>query len=124
MSQTETGKATAADERKEAARSFVRTVKTAARRKYTPEEKIRIVPEGFRRRILGLPARETPQIVFGRPELGCGLTWDITTAEVFHGEQGVVEEGSNGRMCPPGTGADLLAGAQGLSLNSALILSK
>ena len=49
MSQTETGKATAADERTEAARSFVRTVKTAARRRYTPEEKIRIVLEGFRR---------------------------------------------------------------------------
>ena len=49
MSQTETGKATAADERTEAARSFIRTVKAAARRKYTPEEKIRIVLEGFRR---------------------------------------------------------------------------
>ncbi len=49
MSQTETGKATAADERTEAARSFVRTVKAATRRKYTPEEKIRIVLEGFRR---------------------------------------------------------------------------
>ncbi len=51
MSQTETGKAAAADERTEAARSFVRTVKAATRRKYTPEEKIRIVPEGFRREI-------------------------------------------------------------------------
>ena len=35
MSQTETGKATPADERTEAARSFVRTVKAATRRKYT-----------------------------------------------------------------------------------------
>ena len=51
MSQTETGKATAADERTEAARSFVRTVKAATRRKYTPEEKIRIVLEGFRREV-------------------------------------------------------------------------
>ena len=49
MSQTQTGKATAADERTEAARSFVRTVKAVTRRKYTPEEKIRIVLEGFRR---------------------------------------------------------------------------
>ena len=49
MSQTETGKATVADERTEAAKSFVRTVKAATRRKYTPEEKIRIVLEGFRR---------------------------------------------------------------------------
>ena len=51
MSQTETDKATAADERTEAARSFVRTVKAATRRKYTPEEKIRIVLEGFRREV-------------------------------------------------------------------------
>ena len=51
MSQTETGKATAADERTEAARSFVRTVKAATRRKYTLEEKIRIVLEGFRREV-------------------------------------------------------------------------
>ena len=51
MSQTETGKATAADEGTEAARSFVRTVKAATRRKYTPEEKIRIVLEGFRREV-------------------------------------------------------------------------
>ena len=51
MSQTETGKTAAADERTEAARSFVRTVKAAARRKYTPEEKIRIVLEGFRREV-------------------------------------------------------------------------
>ena len=51
MSQTETGKAVAADERTEAARSFVRMVKAATRRKYTPEEKIRIVLEGFRREV-------------------------------------------------------------------------
>ena len=49
-----------------------------------------------------------------------------TPAEGFRGEQGVVEEESNGRRCPLGAGADLLAGAQGLSLhsaNSASILS-
>ena len=51
MSHTEAGKATAADERAEATRSFVRTVKTAGRRKYTPEEKTRIVLEGFRREV-------------------------------------------------------------------------
>ena len=49
MSQTETAKAAAAEDRTETTRSFVRTVKAAARRKYTPEEKIRIVLEGFRR---------------------------------------------------------------------------
>ena len=47
-----------------------------------------------------------------------------TPAEVFHGEQGVVQEEYNGRRCSAGTGADLLAGTQGLSPNSALILSK
>ena len=51
MSQTETDKAVAAEERTEETRSFVRTVKSAARRKYTPEEKIRIALEGFRREV-------------------------------------------------------------------------
>ena len=51
MSQTETAKAVAAEERTEETRSFVRTVKSAARRKYTPEEKVRIVLEGFRREV-------------------------------------------------------------------------
>ena len=49
MSQTETPKAEGAEERTEEARSFVRRVRTATRSKYTPEEKIRIVLEGFRR---------------------------------------------------------------------------
>ena len=49
MSQTETAKSVAAEERTGETRSFVRTVKAAARRKYTPEEKIRIVLKGFRR---------------------------------------------------------------------------
>ena len=51
MSQTETAKAVAAEERTEEARSFVRRVRTATRRKYTPEEKIRIVLEGFCREV-------------------------------------------------------------------------
>ena len=51
MSQLGVSKAEAAEERSEQTRSFVRTVKAAARRKYTPEEKIRIVLEGFRREV-------------------------------------------------------------------------
>ena len=47
-----------------------------------------------------------------------------TPAEVFHGEQGVTEEASDGRRCSPGTGGELPAGAPGFSLNSALILSR
>ena len=49
MSQRDTDKALAAQERSQETKSFVRTVKAATRRKYPPEEKIRIVLEGFRR---------------------------------------------------------------------------
>ena len=51
MTQTETGKALAAEDRTEEVRSFVRRVKAATRRKHTSEEKIRIVLEGFRREV-------------------------------------------------------------------------
>ena len=51
MSQLEVSKAEAAEERSEQTMSFVRTVKAAARREYAPEEKIRIVLEGFRREV-------------------------------------------------------------------------
>ena len=51
MSQSDTDKALAAEERTEEARFFVRRVRAATRRKYTPEEKIRIVLEGFRREV-------------------------------------------------------------------------
>ena len=44
-------KAEAAQERSEETRSFVRTVKAATRHRYTPEEKMRIVLEGFRREV-------------------------------------------------------------------------
>ena len=63
MSQTETAKAVAAEERTEETRSFVRAVKTASRRKYTPEEKIRWL---FWKRpvtwhwLVGLSAMEEP----------------------------------------------------------------
>ena len=51
MPQTETAKAVAAEERTEETRSFVRRVRTAARRRYSPEEKFRIVVEDFRREV-------------------------------------------------------------------------
>ena len=51
MSQSDSDKALAAEERTEETRSFVRRVRAATRRKYTPEEKIRIVLEGFRREV-------------------------------------------------------------------------
>ena len=47
MSQSDVSKAEAADQRSEQTRSFVRRVRAATRRKYIPEEKIRIVLEGF-----------------------------------------------------------------------------
>ena len=51
VSQSEVNKSEAAEERSEETRSFVRTVKAATRRKYTPDEKIRMVLEGFRREV-------------------------------------------------------------------------
>ena len=51
MSQSDVSKAEAADQRSEQTRSFVRRVRAATRRKYTPEEKIRIVLESFRREV-------------------------------------------------------------------------
>ena len=51
MSQSDVSKAEAADQRSEQTRSFVRQVRAATRRKYTPEEKIRIVLEGFRHEV-------------------------------------------------------------------------
>ena len=51
MSQSQASKAEAAQKRSEETRSFVRQVRAATRRKYTPEEKVRIVLEGFRREV-------------------------------------------------------------------------
>jgi len=51
VTQSTIGKPEAAEERAEQTRSFVRRVRAATRRKYTPEEKIRIVVEGFRREV-------------------------------------------------------------------------
>lgn len=49
MSQNTPDKNQAAEERTEDTKRFVRQVRAATRRKYTSEEKIRIVLEGFRR---------------------------------------------------------------------------
>ena len=49
MSQENKDKADAAEDRTRQTRGFIRQVRAASRRKYTPEEKIRIVLEGFRR---------------------------------------------------------------------------
>ncbi len=51
MSQPDTDKARVADQRSEETRSFVRRVRSVTRRKYSPEEKFRIVLEGFRREV-------------------------------------------------------------------------
>ncbi len=44
-------RASQAEQRTQETRSFLRRIRAATRRKYTPEEKIRIVLEGFRREI-------------------------------------------------------------------------
>ena len=49
MSQRKNHKNREAEDRTEETRSFIREVRRATRRKYSPEEKIRIVLEGFRR---------------------------------------------------------------------------
>ena len=51
MSQSDSDKALAAEERSQETKSFVRRVRSITRRKYTSEEKIRIVLEGFRREV-------------------------------------------------------------------------
>ena len=51
MSQPDTDKALAADQRSQETKSIVRRVRAVTRRKYSPEEKIRIVLEGFRREV-------------------------------------------------------------------------
>ena len=51
MTQSSVGKPEAAEERTEQTRTFARRVRAATRRKYTPEEKIRVVLEGFRREV-------------------------------------------------------------------------
>jgi transposase len=44
-------KSDAAEARTQETRGFIQQVRTAARRKYNPEEKVRIVLEGFRREV-------------------------------------------------------------------------
>ena len=51
MSQKIEDKANAAEARTKETRGFMQQVRVAARRKYTPEEKVRIVLEGFRREV-------------------------------------------------------------------------
>ena len=51
MSQENKDKADAAEARTDQTRGFMQQVRVASRRKYTPEEKVRIVLEGFRREV-------------------------------------------------------------------------
>ena len=51
MSQENNDKADAAEARTQQTRGFMQQVRVASRRKYTPEEKVRIVLEGFRREV-------------------------------------------------------------------------
>ena len=51
MSQENKDKADTAEAKTQQTRGFMHQVRAAARRKYTPEEKVRIVLEGFRREV-------------------------------------------------------------------------
>ncbi len=64
MSQKNKGKSDAAEARTQQTRGFMQQVRVVARRKYTPEEKVRIVLEGFRRnysRYCGSCLKETEE---------------------------------------------------------------
>jgi transposase len=51
VSQENKDKANAAESRTQQTKGFMQKVRVVARRKYTPEEKVRIVLEGFRREV-------------------------------------------------------------------------
>jgi transposase len=51
MSQNMESKSDAAEARTQETKGFMQQVRVASRRKYTPEEKVRIVLEGFRREV-------------------------------------------------------------------------
>jgi transposase len=51
MSQETKDKADVAEDRTRQTKGFMQQVRAASRRKYTPEEKVRIVLEGFRREV-------------------------------------------------------------------------
>jgi len=51
VSQENQDKADAAEARTQQTRGFMQQVRVASRRKYTPEEKVRVVLEGFRREV-------------------------------------------------------------------------
>jgi transposase len=51
VSQENKDKADVAESRTQQTKGFIQQVRVAARRKYTPEDKIRIVLEGFRREV-------------------------------------------------------------------------
>ena len=51
MSKENKDKADAAEARRQQTKGFMQQVRVTARRKYTPEEKVRIVLEGFRREV-------------------------------------------------------------------------
>ena len=52
MSQENKDKSDAGEARTQQTRGFIQQVRVASRRKYTPEEKVRIVLEGFRREVV------------------------------------------------------------------------
>ncbi len=91
----------AAEAATDEARQFVRRVRRAPRRKFTPEEKVRVVMEGFRREVpvSELCRREgiRPNVYYswlndfmeaGKSRLQADTVWDATRAEVDGFRQG------------------------------------
>ncbi len=76
---TTTDRAEQAEERIRETRSFMRSIRRATRRRHTPEEKIRIVLEGFRREatVSDLCRRERISLADYYPSTGSGHgSWD------------------------------------------------
>ena len=95
MFEEATSAVTEAESKTEETRSFIKQVRVASRRRYTPEEKVRIVLEGFRREVLihTLYRREgiMPNVYYawlrdfmesGKARLARDTVWDATRQEI------------------------------------------
>ncbi len=97
MSQSNTGQAQVAETLTQETKTFIRQVRTKTRRKYAPEDKIRIVLEGFRREVTvsDLCRREgiKPGVLYswskefmeaGKERLTRDTVRDVTRQEIEH----------------------------------------
>ena len=111
MSQDNTGQAQLAETSTQETKTFIRQVRTKTRRKYAPEDKIRIVLEGFRREVTvsDLCRREgiKPGIFYswtkefmeaGKERLTRDTVRDATRQEIEHLKRENRSEATSGRL--------------------------